>query len=231
MRSPQEIEFSFVKKYKKAIWHRFIKAGREYGLVCDGDRIVCVIRNRIQGFLFAKCYDRLHRYSETKFDICFLADDTQENREYADIFGLCDVRFEGADSYFDIARSEGYNKAALPDCFDDCNEHILSGVLYDGRLGALLPKEETGGITLIRAGILVGRGDILAFARYNGFSQTLDPADDRTDYTRRLINKLRENNQNLEINILRSCEDVNAETVISLIKDGRSYSVLGDTNG
>lgn len=230
MRSPQEIEFSFVKKYKKAIWHRFIKAGREYELIKDGDNIVCVISDNIQGFLFAKCYDRLHRYSETKFELTFLADDTGQSRRLADAFGLS-VRFEGKDNYLSLAKTIAANKIALPDCFDDCTEYILSGVLFDGRLHALIPEEKCGCITLIRAGILVGREDIKAFARYNGFSMEISPENEKRQFAGELIRELAKNNQNLEINILRSCENVNPEVVISYIMDGKIHSVLGDING
>ena len=45
MFAPDPIETSIVKKYKKNIWHRFIKAGREYKLINDGDRIAIDILN------------------------------------------------------------------------------------------------------------------------------------------------------------------------------------------
>ena len=50
--------------------------------------------------------------------------------------------------------------------------------------------------------------------------------DMRTLRTRALIAELAKDNKNLEINILRSCEEVNLETVISYIQDGEVKSVL-----
>ena len=222
MTTPEQIETSIVKKYKKNIWHRFVKAGREYSLVNDGDRIVCAVFGDIRSLLIAKCYERLHKYSETQFELVFVG----SGAEQAGDFGL-DVIDAAPAEY---ARAHGFNKLALPDCFDDCIEHTLRTQLYDGRLEALPPCEASDGLTLIRAGMLIRREDISAFARYNGLEELAPVScakeDERTLRIRALISELAKDNKNLEINILRSCEEVNLETVISYIQGGEVKSVL-----
>ena len=222
MNTPELIENSIVKKYKKTIWHRFIKAGREYALVNDGDRIAVRVCGDIRSLLLAKCYQRLHRYSETNFELCFIGEVSG-----AAAFGLDVTKTDDPEGY---ARDKGFNKLALPDCFDDCTEHILSTQLYEGRLEALPPCEEIGGLTLIRAGILIRSEDIAAFARYNAL-ETAAPLSSAAETApilkaRELIAELAPGNKNLEINILRSCEEVNLETVLSYVRDGEVRSVL-----
>ena len=214
------IETSIVKKYKKNIWHRFIKAGREYKLINDGDRILCVLRGDAQSLLFAKCFERLKKYSETQFELAFVSPDSLE-----DSYGL-GVTLTADPGAF--ARAQGFNKLALPDCFDDCIEYILTSQLYEGRLQALTPSQDTGGLTIVRAGLLVRREDIAAFARYNSLSLpiTAAKADERTLRVRGIIAELAKTNKNLEINILRSCEEVNLETVISYTEGGVRKSIL-----
>lgn len=223
MPTPEQIETSIVKKYKKNIWHRFVKAGREYSLVNDGDRISCVVRGDISSLLVAKCYQRLHKYSETQFELSFVGSGEQQAR----VFGLDITPTDDPAAY---AIEHGFNKLALPDCFDDCIEHTLSTQLYDGRLETLPPCEASDGLTLIRAGVLIRRADIEAFARYNSLEalapMSSESEDMRTLRTRALIAELAKDNKNLEINILRSCEEVNLETVISYVQDGEVKSVL-----
>lgn len=223
MTTPEQIEFSIVKKYKKNIWHRFVKAGREYSLINDGDRIVCAVRGDITSLLLAKCCQRLHKYSETKFELVFVGSGVEQ----AKVFGLDLISTDDPAAY---AIEHGFNKLALPDCFDDCIEHTLSTQLYDGRLEALPPCEHSDRLTVIRAGMLIKRDDIAAFARYNGLEElaplSLAGENGHILKARALISELAKDNKNLEINILRSCEDVNLETVISYIQDGETKSIL-----
>ena len=224
MNTPEQIENSIVKKYKKSIWHRFIKAGREYSLVNDNDKIACMLCGDIRSLLLAVCYQRLHKYSETSFELSFIGDSTG-----APAFGLDVAVTDDPEGY---AREHGFNKLALPDCFDDCTEHILSTQLYEGRLETLPPCEEDAGLTLIRAGMLIRREDIAAFARYNSL-EDIAPVSSAAQTApilkaRELIAELAPDNKNLEINILRSCEEVNLETVLSYVQGGEVKSVLDE---
>ena len=51
-------------------------------------------------------------------------------------------------------------------------------------------------------------------------------ANERTLRVRGIIAELAKTNKNLEINILRSCEEVNLETVISYTEGGVKKSIL-----
>ena len=220
MTQADPIEISIVKKYKKNIWHRFIKAGKEYSLICDGDRIACVLENDVQSLLLAKCFERLKKYSETQFELEFISEH--------DISGSFGLEIVKTGDIYEYAKERGFNKLAVCDCFDDCTEHILTCQLYEGRLSALTPKEQRGEVTLIRTMLLIRRGDIAAFARCNGLALPLSSRqdDERTLKVRRIISELAPDNKNLEINILRSCEEVNLETVISYIENGQRKSAL-----
>ena len=220
MNIPDSIETSIVKKYKKPIWHRFVKAAREYSLVNEGDRIACLVGGNVQSLLAAKCFERLHKYSEVPFELAFVC-----TEEIADPLGLETVKAESPYAYI---KENGFDKLALPDCFDDCIEHILEAELYEGRLEALPPLSHKEGIAVIRPALLVRREDIAAFARYNSLSLPLYAYEDtdRRLKVRSVIAELAKTNKNLEINILRSCEDVNPETIISYIDNGEKKSIL-----
>ena len=43
MTTPESIDTSIVKKFKKTIWNQFIKGVKEYELIKEGDRVaVCI---------------------------------------------------------------------------------------------------------------------------------------------------------------------------------------------
>lgn len=220
MNTPDSIEISIVKKYKKTIWHRFVKAAREYSLVNENDRIACLVSGNVQSLLVARCLERLHKYSEVPFELAFVC-----NEEIADPLGLEIGKIENPYAY---AKENGFDKLTLPDCFDDCIEHILEAQLYEGRLKALPPLSHKEGIDVIRPAILIRREDIAAFARYNSLSLPLYACEDtdRRLKIRSVIAELAKTNKNLEINILRSCEDVNLQTIISYIENGERKSIL-----
>ena len=194
-----------------------------------------------KSFLAAKCFQRLNKYSETGFTVKFIcpvkASDEGLHSALAlmcEHFGITADIFETDEPYDTSAlcakaKELHCNKLSLPDCFDDCTEHILLNTLYNGRLEALVPKGMQNGIEVIRPCVLIRRADIESFARYigadGGFPLKEEP-DDKTAYIRALIDDLAKTNQNLEINILRSCEDVNPETLISYIQNGERKSVL-----
>ena len=75
----QLIERSIMKKYKKAIWSKFILALKTYKLVNDGDKIAVCISGGKDSMLLAKLMQILQRYSETKFDLVFLCMDPGYN--------------------------------------------------------------------------------------------------------------------------------------------------------
>ena len=71
----EEIERSLVKKYRKPIWSKFIKAIKEYKLVEEGDRIAVAISGGKDSLLMAKLFQELQKHGQTKFELEFIAMD------------------------------------------------------------------------------------------------------------------------------------------------------------
>ena len=77
----QEIERSIMKRFKKAIWSRFILALKSYKLVNEGDKIAVCISGGKDSMLLAVLMKMLQKYSETKFEVFFLSMDPGYNKE------------------------------------------------------------------------------------------------------------------------------------------------------
>ena len=50
-----------LKKYRKPIWSKFIKAIKEYNLVEEGDKIAVAISGGKDSLLMAKLFQELHK--------------------------------------------------------------------------------------------------------------------------------------------------------------------------
>ncbi|UKI28909.1 MAG: hypothetical protein L6V78_00590 [Clostridium sp.] len=61
MEKYKEIERSIIKKYRKEIWSRFVKAVKEYELIKDGDKVMVCISGGKDSFLLAKCIEELNK--------------------------------------------------------------------------------------------------------------------------------------------------------------------------
>lgn len=61
MEKYKEIERSIIKKYRKEIWSRFVKAVKEYELIKDGDKVMVCISGGKDSFLLAKCIEELKK--------------------------------------------------------------------------------------------------------------------------------------------------------------------------
>jgi len=68
----REIEKSIIKKYRKEIWSKFVKAVKEYELIDEGDKIAVCISGGKDSFLLAKCMQELQRHGEIEFELKFL---------------------------------------------------------------------------------------------------------------------------------------------------------------
>ena len=68
----REIEKSIIKKYRKQIWSKFIKAIKEYQLVKENDRIAVCISGGKDSMLLAKCLEELKRHWQFKFDLEYI---------------------------------------------------------------------------------------------------------------------------------------------------------------
>lgn len=164
----QRAERSITKKYRKQLWNRFIKAVRDYELICEGDRIAVCISGGKDSMLMAKLMQLLQRYSETKFELVFLVMDpgySVDNREKilsnaalleipvtvydTDIFSVTDK----TDRYpcylcakmrrghlYSRAKQLGCNKIALGHHFSDVIETTVMAMFYGAQLQAMIPK-------------------------------------------------------------------------------------------
>ena len=58
----KEIERSIIKKYRKEIWAKFVKAVKDYKLINENDRVMVCISGGKDSFLLAKCVQELQKH-------------------------------------------------------------------------------------------------------------------------------------------------------------------------
>ena len=81
MEKYQEVERSIIKKYRKDIWAKFVKAVKEYKLINENDKIMVCISGGKDSFLLAKCIEELHKHSDVKFSFCCVMMDPGYNKK------------------------------------------------------------------------------------------------------------------------------------------------------
>jgi len=72
MEKYREIEKSIIKKYRKEIWSKFVKAVKEYELISPNDKIAVCISGGKDSFLLAKCLQELKRHGQFDFGLEFI---------------------------------------------------------------------------------------------------------------------------------------------------------------
>ena len=124
------------------------------------------------------------------------------------------------------AQELGCNKIALGHHFDDVIETILMGMLYGSQMQTMMPKlhsENYGGMELIRPLYLVREADIIDWTEQNALSfircacsmsEKSEQGSKRAE-VKALIAQLRKTNPAVDMNIFRSAENVNLQTLIS----------------
>lgn len=124
------------------------------------------------------------------------------------------------------AKALGCNKIALGHHFDDVIETILMGMLYGSQMQTMMPKlhsENYGGMELIRPLYLVREWDIVDWAAENkltfigcacAMSEKSEKGSKRAEIKSLLV-QLRQTNPAVDMNIFRSAENVNLQTLIS----------------
>lgn len=165
----KEVERSIIKKYRKDIWSRFIKAVTEYELIEEGDKIMVCISGGKDSFLLAKCIQELQRHGKYKFEAHYVVMDpgyNEVNRQLiiknaeilnipiemfdSDIFEVVS-KFDLKDSCYMCAKMRrgflyskakelGCNKIALGHHFDDVIETTLLSMLYGSEIKTMMPK-------------------------------------------------------------------------------------------
>ncbi len=167
--SLKEIEKSIIKKYRKKIWAKFVKAVNDYQMVEDDDKIAVCISGGKDSLLLAKLFQELQRHGKVKFNLEFVAMDPgfrKENRQLivdncrylnipvkifdSKIFDVVENISSEFPCYlcarmrrgalYNYAQSLGCNKIALGHHFDDVIETTILNVFYAGTFKTMLPK-------------------------------------------------------------------------------------------
>ena len=168
MEKYQEIERSIIKKYRKDIWSKFVKAINEYKLIEENDNIMVCISGGKDSFLLAKCFQEIKRHGKFSFDVhyvCMNPGYTEKNKQLildnakklniplemfeSDIFEIVDG-VEKSPCYlcarmrrgclYNKAKELGCNKIALGHHFDDVIETTLLSMFYGAEIKTMMPK-------------------------------------------------------------------------------------------
>ena len=75
MEKYQIIEQSIIKKFRKEIWSKFIKAIQDYNLINENDNVMVCISGGKDSFLLAKCIQELQRHGKFYFNAHFVVMD------------------------------------------------------------------------------------------------------------------------------------------------------------
>ena len=165
----KEIEKSIIKKYRKEIWARFIRAVKDYELINENDKIMVCISGGKDSFLLAKCIQELIRHSKIKFEAKYVVMNPGYRKENidliienakllnidiqvfeSDIFAVAEKLNSEKPCYmcarmrrgflYSKAQELGCNKIALGHHFDDVIETTLLSMLYGAEFKTMLPK-------------------------------------------------------------------------------------------
>ena len=164
----KEIERSIIKKYRKDIWSKFIKAVTEYKLIKDNDNIMVCISGGKDSFLLAKCFQELQRHGKVSFSVHYVCMNPGYNEANLDLIkenaNIMNIPLEIFDSdIFEIvkdvekspcylcarmrrgclykkAQEIGCNKIALGHHFNDVIETTLLSMFYGAEIKTMMPK-------------------------------------------------------------------------------------------
>lgn len=169
VRPLEDIERCIVKRYKKHIWSKFLKAINDYKLINEGDRIAVAISGGKDSLLMAKMFQELKKYSKINFELVFLAmdpgyrDDVRVKLEElckylnipveifeSGIFRITDEIARDNPCYmcarmrrgalYNKSEELGCNKLALGHHYDDVIETTMMNILCSGNFKTMLPK-------------------------------------------------------------------------------------------
>ncbi|SEH62135.1 tRNA(Ile)-lysidine synthase TilS/MesJ [Ruminococcus flavefaciens] len=139
---------------------------------------------------------------------------------------------------YKTAQELGCNKIALGHHFDDVIETILMGMLYGSQIQTMMPKihsENYENVQVIRPLYLVREDDIIKWSEYNDlhFIQcacriTRSEGSSKRAEVKQLLKTLREVNPSVDMNIFRSVENVNLQTLISYHRGSEYHHFLDD---
>lgn len=141
---------------------------------------------------------------------------------------------------YEEAQRLGCNKIALGHHFNDVIETILMGMFYGSQVQTMMPKVKSTshpGMELIRPLYYVREDDIIAWQKRNEldflkcacrFTENYanDVGDSKRQEMKELIKEMKKVYKNIDINIFRSVENVNLDTIISYRKGNDIHSFL-----
>ena len=169
MEEYQEIERSIIKKYRKDIWSKFVKAVADYKLIDENDKIMVCISGGKDSFLLAKCIEELIKHGKFKFEaryVCMNPGYNEVNKKLilenakklhvnlemfeTNIFDTVASLTKGSPCYlcarmrrgnlYSKAKELGCNKIALGHHFDDVIETTLLSMFYGSEIKTMMPK-------------------------------------------------------------------------------------------
>ena len=139
---------------------------------------------------------------------------------------------------YKTAQELNCNKIALGHHFDDVIETILMGMLYGSQIQTMMPKihsENYENVQVIRPLYLVREADIISWSEHNSlhFIQcacciTKSEGSSKRAEVKKLLKTLREVNPSVDMNIFRSVENVNLQTLISYHRGSEYHHFLDD---
>lgn len=164
-----DIERSLIKKYRKTLWSKFVKAIKDFNLIQDGDKIAVAVSGGKDSTIMAKLFQELHRHGQRNFELVFIAMDPGYHADIrkllisncealqipvtlfeTDIFQVADHIASNYPCYmcakmrrgalYGKARDLGCNKLALGHHFNDVIETTLLNLFYAGTFKTMLPK-------------------------------------------------------------------------------------------
>lgn len=164
----KEIERSIIKKFRKDIWSKFVKAVAEFELIKENDKIMVCISGGKDSFLLAKCMQEIKRHGKVNFDVCYVCMDPGYNDFNRDMIldnaKILNIDLEMFETdIFDVvasvdkspcylcarmrrgclykkAQELGCNKIALGHHFDDVIETTLLSMFYGAEVKTMMPK-------------------------------------------------------------------------------------------
>ncbi len=169
MEKYKEIERSIIKKYRREIWSKFIKAITKYELINENDKIMVCISGGKDSFLLAKCIQELKRHGKVNFDVHYVVMNpgySDYNRNFiletakilnvpiemfeSDIFDVTMSLNSKSPCYLCAKMRRGYlyskaqelgcNKIALGHHFNDVIETTLLSMFYGAEIKTMMPK-------------------------------------------------------------------------------------------
>ena len=169
MEKYKEIERSIIKRFRKEIWSKFVKAIKDYNLINENDKVMVCISGGKDSFLLAKCIEELKKHGGIDFEAFYISMNPGYNENNkttilnnarllnidlkmfnSDIFEVSNMLNEKSPCYMCARMRRGYlyskaeelgcNKIALGHHFDDVIETTLLSIFYSSEVKTMLPK-------------------------------------------------------------------------------------------